>query len=122
MIPFFIFRKGVISPFASLYYSDVLKDVDVWGYTDRLEIVEGIREYGKRYALDWVLTFTSVVLLGALIGWLLCIVLNIEPSAPDYVGIAVILSLAYCLPMCAIYHITGQYLKALNLFCENDKE
>lgn len=115
MIPFYIFRKGVISPIASLYHSNILDDVDYWGYKDRMEIIEEIKNYGRRYALDWVLTLTSLVLLGALIGWLLCLALNIQPTAPDYTGIACILLLGYVLPVYAIDHITNQYAEALDL-------
>ena len=115
MIPFYIFRKGVISPVASIYHSNLLDDVDYWGYKDRMEIIEGIRKYGRRYALVWVLTLTSAILLGALIGWLLCLALNIQPSPPDYMGIALALLLAYLLPVGAIEHITNQYAEALDL-------
>lgn len=115
MIPFYIFRKGVISPVATLYHSNILDDVDYWGYADRLEIIEDVRKYGNRYALDWVLTATCCILLGVLVNWLLCVALNIEPTAPDYWGIALDLVLVYLLPVVAIQHITNQYIEALDL-------
>lgn len=115
MIPFYIFRKGVISPVATLYHSNILDDVDYWGYKDRMEIIEEVKNYGKRYALDWVLTATCAILLGVLINWLGCLALGAVPTLPDYWTIIIDLVLVYLLPVVAIEHITNQYAEALDL-------
>ena len=115
MIPFYIFRKGVISPVASVYHSGLIDNLDFWACNDRMEIVDEIRAYSKRYALDWLLTIASALLLGTALGVCLALALGLDVVYPDMTLYLLVGVLSYCLPYSAMEHILNQYVDALEL-------
>ena len=115
MIPFYLSRRSVRSPIASIINSGAVRELDRFSIEDRQGMAREIKQYGKRYALDWAITAFCFALLGSLLGILISVLFKLPLEEPDYLGLVCMPLLCFCVSFCTVEHLITNYLDALDL-------